>query len=150
MASFDNLMLKLDEAITSILGDWDIYTTSIAAVIISVFAYSVFTRRDPDVHPILLERQTQGSLVRNHGESAVYRSQSSPHGMDLNTGLNVRDPGINKWARGRDGDLRDVWRRVVTGPTDDSGNTKGKRGELFTVLGTEQVLKHNLGTIHLP
>ena len=145
MSSFDNLLLKLDETLTSILGDWDIYSTSIAAVIVVVFAYQVFNRRDPDVHPMLLERQAQRSPVRNKGESAVYRSQSSPHGMELNTGLNVRDPGINKWARGRDGDLRDIWRKVVSGPTGDDGAPKGERGRIMTVLGTEQIIEHNIG-----
>jgi hypothetical protein len=145
MASLDNLMLKVDEALTNILGDWDIYSTSIAAAILVFFAYQVFTRRDPDVHPMLLQRQAQGSNVRNQGESAVYRSQSSPHGMELNKGLNVRDSGSSKWARGRDGDLRDVWRRAVTGPTDDNGVSKGERGRILTVLGTEQIVEHNLG-----
>jgi hypothetical protein len=147
MSSFDNLMLKLDETLTSILGDWDIYTTSIAVVILSVFAYQLFNRRDPDVHPMLLERQAQRSPVRKKGESAVYRSQSSPHGMELNTGLNVRDPGINKWARGRDGDLRDIWRRVVKGPTDDDGVSKGDRGRIMTVLGIEHIIEHDLGSL---
>src|SRR5277367_4548408 len=77
MSTFDNMMLKLDEAITNILGDWDIYSTSIATVILVFFAYQVFTRRDPDAHPLLLERQSHVSPVRNPGESAVYRSQSS-------------------------------------------------------------------------
>lgn len=145
MSSFDNLLLKFDETLTSILADWDIYSTSIVAVIVVVFAYQVFTRRDPDVHPMLLERQAQRSPVRNKGESAVYRSQSSPHGMELNTGLNVRDPGINKWARGRDGDLRDIWRRAISGPTGDDGAPKAERGRIMTVLGTEQIIEHNLG-----
>ena len=94
---------------------------------------------------MLLERQAQRSAVRNKGESAVYRSQSSPHGMEMNTGLNVRDPGIKKWARGRDGDIRDIWRRVVSGPTDDNGVLKGERGRIMTVFGTEHVVEHNLG-----
>jgi hypothetical protein len=145
MSTFDNMMLKLDETLTNILGDWDIYSTSIATVILVFFAYQVFTRRDPDAHPLLLERQSHASAVRNPGESAVYRSQSSPHGMELNTGLNVRDPGISKWARGRDGDLRDIWRRVVDGPTDESGKLKGEKGRIVTILGSEHVIEHNLG-----
>jgi hypothetical protein len=144
MSTFDNMLLKLDETITSILGDWDIYSTSIAAVILVFFAYQVFTKRDPDAHPMLFERQAHASAVRNPGESAVYRSQSSPHGMELNTGLNVQDPGISKWARGRDGNLRDIW-RVVDGPTDENGKPKGERGRILTILGSEQVIEHNLG-----
>ncbi len=145
MSSFDNMMLKLDETLTNILGDWDIYSSTIAAAILVFFAYQVFTRSDPDTHPMLLERQAHASAVRNPGESAIYRSQSSPHGMELNTGLNVRDPGISKWARGRDGDLRDVWRRVTEGPTGDSGKPRGERGRIVTILGSENVIEHNLG-----
>lgn len=65
--------------------------------------------------------------------------------MSLNTGLNVKDPGANKWSRGRDGDLRDIWRRAVTGPTDDEGNSTGNSAHLFTVLGSENVIQHDLG-----
>lgn len=147
MSLFDNTMLKIDETLTSVLGDWDIYSTSIAALLLAFFAYQVFTRQDPDTHPMLLERQAQASPVRHEGESAVYRSQSSPHGMELNSGLNVRDPGISKWARGRDGDLRDIWRRVVSGVADEAGNPKGEKGRILTVLGSEQVLEHNLGMV---
>jgi hypothetical protein len=143
------MMLKLDETLTNILGDWDIYSTTIATTILVFFAYQVFTRRDPDAHPMLLERQAHASAVRNPGESAVYRSQSSSHGMELNTGLNVRDPGISKWARGRDGDLRDIWRRVVDGPIDDSGNSKGERGRIVTILGSENVIEHNLSKCYI-
>jgi hypothetical protein len=139
------MLLKLDEALTNVLGDWDIYSTSIAALILIFFAYQVFTRRDPDTHPMLLERQAHASAVRNLGESAVYRSQSALHGMEMNTGLNVRDPGISKWARGRDGDLRDIWRKVINGPTDENGNSKGEKGRILTILGSEHVIEHNLG-----
>ena len=147
MGAGDNLLLKLDETVTQTLSEWDIYTTSIAAVIVAIFAYQVFTRRDPDVHPMLLARQSQASPVRNQGESAVFRSHGAPHGMTLNSGLNVKDPGASRWSRGRDGDLRDVWRRVVNGPNDDDGKASGVRGRLLTVLGTERIIEHDLGTV---
>jgi hypothetical protein len=147
MSTFDNMLLKLDETITNVLGDWDVYSTSIAALILVFFSYHVFTRRDPDTHPMLLERQAHASAVRNPGESSVYRSQSVPHGMEMNTGLNVRDPGISKWARGRDGDLRDIWRRAINGPTDENGILKGERGRILTILGSEHVVEHNLGML---
>lgn len=145
MLTFDNMMLRLDELITNILRDWDVYSTFITALILVFSVYQVFNQRDPDIHPMLLERQAHVSTVRNPGESAVYRSQSMPHGMEMNTGLNVRDPGISKWARGRDGDLRDIWKRVVGEPTDENGNLKGGEGRILTVLGSEQVIEHNLG-----
>jgi hypothetical protein len=146
---FDNLMLKMDETLASVLGDWDIYTTTLAAGLVGFFAYQVFTRRDPDTHPMLLERQAQPSAVRHEGESPVYRSHSTPHGMELISGLNVRDPGISKWARGRDGDLRDVWRKIVGGVTDSEGKFTGEKGRILTILGTEQVVEHDVGTYQI-
>ncbi|CZT43190.1 uncharacterized protein RSE6_03188 [Rhynchosporium secalis] len=144
---FDNLMVKLDEALTSILGDWDIYSTTISAIVLTAFIYSVVTARDPDAHPMLLARQAQASPVRQAGESAVFRSHSAPHGIPLNSGLNIKDPGDSKWARGRDGDLRDVWRRVVAGGLDREGKETGEVGRLLTVLGSEQVVEHDLADI---
>jgi hypothetical protein len=141
----DNLMLKLDETVTHVIGQWDLYTTAIFAVLISFWIYKVVTSRDPDAHPMLLARQAQASPVRREGESAVFRSHSAPHGIPLNSGLNVKDPGDSKWSRGRDGDLRDVWRRVVAGGMDREGKETGEIGKLFTVLGSEHVIEHNLG-----
>jgi len=142
---FDNLMMKLDETVTSVLGEWDIYSSALFAVVLSAFIYQVFTARDPDAHPMLLARQAQASPVRQEGESAVYRSHSAPHGIPLNSGLNVKDPGDSKWARGRDGDLRDIWRRAVAGGLDREGKETGEVGRLLTVLGSEQVVEHDLG-----
>lgn len=141
----DNMMLKLDETVTDIFGQWDIYSTAIFAVVIGSFIYSVISFRDPDVHPMLLARQAQASPVRQEGQSAVFRSQSAPHGIPLNSGLNIKDPGDSKWTRGRDGDLRDVWRRVIAGGLDREGKETGEIGKLFTVLGSEQIIEHNLG-----
>jgi hypothetical protein len=89
---------------------------------------------------MLLARQAVPSTVRNEGESAVYRSQAAPHGMPLNSGLNVKDTGVSKWSRGRDGDLRDIWRKVV------EGGENGAKGRLLTVLGSQKVNEHKLGT----
>ena len=141
----DNLLLKLDETVTGIVGEWDIYSTVILFSIISFFAYQVFTSRDPHAHPMLLARQAQASPVRQEGQSAVFRSNSAPHGIPLNAGLNVKDPGDSKWSRGRDGDLRDIWRRVVTGQLDQEGKPTGEIGRLLTVLGSENVIVHDLG-----
>jgi hypothetical protein len=141
----DDLMLQLDMAITGILGEWNHYSTAIAAGIVSFLLYQMFTTRDPDAHPMLLSRQAQASPVRQPGESAVFRSQAAPHGIPLNSGLGVKDPGDSKWARGRDGDLRDIWRKVVTGVQDKEGNETGEHGRIMTVLGTENVVEHDIG-----
>lgn len=147
---FDDLMLKLDEAVTGLLGQWDATSTAIVGALIAFVAYQIITTRDPDAHPMLLARQAQASPVRKEGESAVFRSHSAPHGMPLNSGLNVKDPGDSKWSRGRDGDLRDIWRIVVAGRRDKDGVATGETADLLTVLGSEQIIKHNLGMYHTP
>ncbi|KAJ4167926.1 hypothetical protein NW754_011741 [Fusarium falciforme] len=64
-----------------------------------------------------------------------------PHGMPLNAGLNVKDSGASKWSRGRNGDLRDVWRKAAT------GGEEGATGRLLTVLGSQNVVDHKLEDI---
>jgi hypothetical protein len=145
MGIVDQFMLRLDETVTRTLSQWDVYTTTIAAVLLTIFIYNVSTNRDPDTHPMLLARQAQASPVRQDGESAVYRSHGSPHGMALNGGLNVKDPGTSKWARGRDGDLRDIWRRAANGSPEQEGKVAGEKGRILTVLGSEKVVEHDLG-----
>jgi len=146
MGAFDNLMLSLDEAVSGFFGQWNAYTSLIATIFVGFLTYQLFSRQDPDTHPMLLARQSQGSPVRHPGESPVYRSQASPHGMPLNAGLNVKEPGASRWSRGRDGDLRDVWRQAVAGVQED-GPTKGAKGRILTVLGTEHVTEHSLDAI---
>ncbi|KAI5461336.1 hypothetical protein BGZ63DRAFT_385631 [Mariannaea sp. PMI_226] len=131
----------LDEAITSLVGQWNPYSTALVTVLLALVSYRVLINREPDVHPMLLARQAVPSPVRNEGESPVYRSQASPHGMPLNTGLNVKDEGASKWSRGRDGDLRDIWRKVV------KGNDEGGKGRILTVLGKQNVVDHKLDDI---
>jgi len=145
MSGPTNWLQWLDETVTHTMAEWNIYTTFLAIIIVSILAYTISTSRDSDAHPMLLARQAQGSPVRNPGESAIYRSHGAPHGMSLTTGLNIKDPGVSKWARGRDGDLRDVWRKAVTGPADDEGKSTGNPAHLFTVLGSDNVIQHDLG-----
>lgn len=143
----DNYLLILDETLTSILGDWDIYSTTIATVVLVLFAWRIFTSRDPDTHPMLLARQAQPSSIRQQHESPIYRSQSAPHGMDLNSGLNIKDEGVSKWARGRSGDLRDVWRKIVAGAADKDGNPTGEIARIMTVTGSD-ITEHHLGMLN--
>jgi hypothetical protein len=65
--------------------------------------------------------------------------------MPLNSGLNVKESGASRWAQGRDGDLRDIWRKAISGSSESNGPT-GK-GRILTVLGTEKIIEHNLGRI---
>ncbi|KAK3297488.1 uncharacterized protein B0H64DRAFT_319031 [Chaetomium fimeti] len=142
----DTLLLRLDESVTGLFGQWNLWTSAIFTVLAGFLTYQIATRQDPDTHPFLLARQAQGSAVRQPGESPIYRAQGSPHGMPLNASLNVKDPGASKWSRGRDGDLRDIWRQAVAGVQED-GPTKGATGRILTVLGTDKAIEHQLGDI---
>lgn len=133
------LLESLDSALSSLFGQWNDYSTGLVTLLLIVITYRLFSRRDADVHPILLARQSLPSPVRNQGESAIYRAQAAPHGVGLNSGLNVRDPGLPKWSRGRNGDMRDIWRRAVLGDDD------GLCGNIITLLGSGDVVEHDLG-----
>lgn len=133
------ILESLDSSITDLFAQWNIYSTALATTLVMLVTYRIMSATEPDAHPLLLARQSMPSSVRNEGESAVYRSQSAPHGMPLNAGLNVKDPGAPKFSRGRDGDLRDVWRKAVSGDA-------AARGRLLTVLGSENVIEHKMGT----
>lgn len=141
-----DLLGQLDEALSSLLGQWNGYSTGIVTALVAIITYAIMTRVDSEIHPMLLARQAQGSPVRNEGESPVYRGNSAPHGMPLNSGLNVKAPGASKWSQGRDGDLRDVWRRAVNGTPKDEGPQSAK-GRILTVLGSERVTEHRLTEI---
>ncbi|EGX94866.1 hypothetical protein CCM_03137 [Cordyceps militaris CM01] len=132
-----NVLEALDAGLTGLFGQWNAYSTGLVTVLVVVLGYRIFHAADPDVHPILLARQSTASTVRKEGESAVYRSPLAPHGMPLNAGLNVKSPGASKWARGRDGDLRDVWRKVVL------AGDAGAKGKLLTVHGSQNLEEHN-------
>ncbi len=144
--SIEEYLLAADELVARILHQWDMSSTCIAAGLVALVAYLAMSQKQPDTHPMLLARQSQPSPVRLPGQSAVYRSHTSPHGLPLNNGLNVKDVGKNMWQPGRDGDLRDIWRRVVTGRLDEMGQPTGEKGRIITVLGSEETTDHNLGT----
>lgn len=137
MGFFDSI----DSGLTSLLGQWNVYSTGLVTIVVILVTVQLVSAREPDIHPMLLARQSAPSTVRQEGESAVYRSQAAPHGMPLNSGLNVKDPGASKWSRGRDGDLRDVWRRAAT------GGENGAKGRVLTVWGSQRVVEHKLGRL---
>ncbi|KAG6023448.1 hypothetical protein E4U41_002015 [Claviceps citrina] len=136
------LLEAIDSFITDVFSQWNAYSTALATALVLLITYRIMSATEPDTHPLLLARQSTPAAVRNEGESAVYRSQSVPHGMPLNAGLNVKDPGAPKFSRGRDGDLRDVWRKAAAG--EDGGAT----GRLLTVLGSENVVEHNMADMN--
>jgi hypothetical protein len=129
---------SVDSSITDFFAQWNGYSTALATTLVILVTYRIMSATEPDAHPLLLARQSMPSSVRNEGQSAVYRSQSAPHGMPLNSGLNVKEPGAPKFSRGRDGDLRDIWRKAMSGDA-------AARGRLLTVLGSENVIEHQMG-----
>lgn len=141
----DSWMWDIDQRLSHVVGQWNGYTTTIFTLLLGIWTWALFNRKEPDTHPMLLARQAQSSPVRQPGESPVYRCHAAPHGMPLNSGLNVKDSGASKWAKGRDGDLRDIWRRAVAGVPEGEGNTGGK-GKLLTVHG-EKVDEQSLGKL---
>ncbi|KAG5942701.1 hypothetical protein E4U60_007161 [Claviceps pazoutovae] len=136
------LLETIDLSITDLFSQWNAYSTALATALVLIITYRIMSATEPDIHPLLLARQSIPSAVRHEGESAIYRSQSAPHGMPLNAGLNIKDAGVPKFSRGRDGDLRDIWRKAATG-----GDT-GATGRLLTVLGSENVIEHKIADIN--
>ena len=143
-----NFWQQLDNQLSAGLADWNIYTTLLCLIIIAYGVYPAFFSPEPDIHPLLLARQSAPSRVRQSGESATYRSLDIPHSYPLRKGLNVKDPGQPRWTAGRDGDLRDIWTRAVSGPVDADGKPTGQPpGKISVVLGKEEVITHDFGKL---
>ena len=142
-----SILQQIDSQIEHVLADWNIYTTVICLIIAIYLIYPLFYYADPDIHPLLLARQSTASPVRQPGESSTFRSLEVPYGYPLRTGLNVKDPGAPKWTSGKDGDLRDVWKRAVSGPVDNDGKPTGEPGKVLTVLGKEEVVEHSFAKL---
>ena len=139
---------QLDAQIAALLADWSLPTTLLSIVIVALLLYPIVYPDEPDTHPLLLARQSAASPVRNKHESAVYRSPEVPHGYPLKSGLNVKDAGAPRWAPGKDGDLRDVWREAQKGGRSEDGARKETpRGSILTVLGKEEVVEHEIADL---
>ncbi|KAI7331958.1 acetyl-CoA synthetase-like protein, partial [Hortaea werneckii] len=140
------LLESLDYKIAEVLSEWGILTTLLALVILAFVAYPILYPDEPDTHPLLLARQSSAAPVRNKNESAAYRSPEVPYGYPLKTGLNVKDPGAPRWASGKDGDVRDIWREVQRGRSQDADGKPITAGSIMTVLGKE-VVEHDIADI---
>ncbi|KAF2113880.1 hypothetical protein BDV96DRAFT_578457 [Lophiotrema nucula] len=144
------LVEQLDAQIAELLAGWNLYTTLLLLGIIGFIGWVVYDTQDADTHPLLLARQASASYVRQPGESAIYRSPEVPHGYPLRTGLSVKPPGSPPYSAGKDGDLRDIWRRV-TGeiPLEKNANSVPSSGsaKIMTVYGKEGITDHKLEDI---
>lgn len=139
-----NALESLDATVAKVLADWSLLTTLLALVIVAFLAYPIIFPDEPDTHPLLLARQATASPVRNKGESAVYRSPEVPHGYPLKSGLNVKDASAPRWAAGRDGDIRDIWREVQRGGSTGADGKEIPKGLIMTVLGKEEIVDHDI------
>lgn len=139
-----NLAERLDTQLSLILSDWSYLTTILALFLVAFIIYPILYSDEPDTHPLLLARQSSINPVRNKYESALYRSPEVPHGYPLKTGLNVKEAGAPRWASGKDGDLRDVWREVQRGGTTGADGKEIPAGVIMTVLGKEEIEEHDI------
>lgn len=137
-----NILEQLDAQLASLLYDWSFTTTILALVIAAFVAYPIIYPSDPDTHPLLLARQSAINPIRNKYESSVYRSPEVPADTPLRSGLGVKDASAPRWAPGKDGDVRDVWREVMKGGKDDV-----PKGRILTILGREEVVEHEVDTL---
>ncbi|KAF2768722.1 AMP-extracellular domain-containing protein [Teratosphaeria nubilosa] len=139
-----NWLESADHHLASLLAGWSILTTILALVIVAFVLYPVLYPDEPDTHPLLLARQSSVSPIRNKGESAVYRSPEVPHGYPLKSGLNVKGPGAPRWAAGKDGDVRDIWREVLKGGSKGEEGKDIAKGSIMTIMGREELIDHSL------
>lgn len=147
-AESTSILQQLDAQLESILAGWNIYTIIIAVVLGVYLVSPLLLYIEPDVHPLLLARQSSASYVRQPKESAVYRSLETPHGYPLKSGLNVKDAGQPKWTSGRDGDLRDVWKRAASGPVDADGKRTGEQAsKVIMTHGKEEAIEYNFAKL---
>ena len=147
-AESTSILQQLDAQLENILAGWNIYTIIIAFVLGVYLVSPLLLYIEPDVHPLLLARQSSASYVRQPKESAVFRSLETPHGYPLKSGLNVKDAGQPKWTSGRDGNLTDVWRRAVSGPVDADGKPTGEQaGKVIISHGKEKVIEYSFAKL---
>jgi hypothetical protein len=146
--SMANIWEQIDEKLLEVVSAWNLATVVLIVLIVGVGAYSIFTLQDPDIHPMILQRQAYASQVRHKGESAVYRSPETPEGVSLKTGLNTRIPTDPPYSGGRDGDLRYIW-KAITGEWPRNATEKSpKKQEIRTVYGKEQIETHDLQALN--
>lgn len=132
---------QLDQKLSDILSGYNVWTGVFVAAIVGLVTVIVLTTVDPDTHPMLLARAASPALVRQPGESAVYRAHDVSHGFPLRTGLNVKYPKDPMYYAGRDGSLKDIWNRFTGAlplpEKEASEETRSKPGKILTVLGKE-------------
>jgi len=139
-----NTLERLDQILADLFADWGALSTLLLLFVLALLAYPILYPDEPDTHPLLLARQAQPAPLRNKNESAAYRSPEVVYGTPLRSGLNVKDAGAPRWANGKDGDLRDVWREVCRGGTTGPDGKEVSKGAIMTLYGKEEVVDHDI------
>ncbi|KAH7396423.1 hypothetical protein BKA66DRAFT_409850 [Pyrenochaeta sp. MPI-SDFR-AT-0127] len=151
------LLEQLDGTISELLAGWNVYSSLLSVAMLAFVGWVIVDTADADTHPLLLARQAQASYVRQAGESAVFRSPETPHGCTrsllpapanpLRTGLAVKPAGAPMYSAGKDGDLRDVWRRATGEIPLDKGASSSGTANIMTVFGKEGVSEHKIDQV---
>jgi len=139
MAAGGSTTQIIDSYIEQLFAGWSIYSSLLTVIFVAYLLYPLFFGKEPDTHPLLLARQATPTQIRQPGESAIYRSLDAPHGYPLRSGLNVKDAEAPKWTSGRDGELRDVWKKALEG-------VDGRIGHIISVMGKE-TCEHKLADL---
>lgn len=145
-----DIFTQADEYIAHFLSQWNSTTVVLGVLLSLVIVHTLYTATEADIHPMMLQRQSQPDRVRNQGESAIYRAHDVPHGTPLRSGLNVKLPTDKPYAAGRDGDLRSIWQTVtgeIEAPRIPGLVRESGKQSIFTVLGKDRPTKHSIEEI---
>lgn len=145
--STEGTVSRIDAAIASFFSTGNAFTVILAGCLVIALLWPILMGKDPDIHPFLLARQAQASPVRQPGESAIYRANEVHYGYPLRKGLGVKDPGAPAWSPGRDGDLRDIWRKAAEGANDEKASSTRHKGKFLTILGRERVTEQSVDEV---
>ncbi|PVI04339.1 hypothetical protein DM02DRAFT_611596 [Periconia macrospinosa] len=140
------LIDQIDGLIAELLAGSNVYTYGLVAAIVGWIGWTIFDIQDADTHPLLLARQAQASYVRQPRESAIFRSPETPHGYALRTGLGVKPAGAPMYTAGRDGDLRDIWRRVTGEIPLERGQSSSGTAKIMSVFGKD-ITDHSIADL---
>jgi hypothetical protein len=142
-----NIFNQADDFVAHFLSQWNGYTVALGLLLTAVIVHTLYTATDADIHPMMLQRQSQPDRVRHEGESAVYRSHDVPHGTPLRSGLAVKLPTDKPYTAGRDGDLRSIWMRVtgeIEAPRIPGVIQEPGKQTISTAHGRDKPLEHDV------
>ncbi|KKA27735.1 hypothetical protein TD95_001295, partial [Thielaviopsis punctulata] len=140
-ASFTTQVIdQLKEWVQDAFDQWSLTSSLLTIFLFGLLLAGTIWAYESELHPMQLARQSMRSEMRHPGQSAIYRAAAQGFN-GLVKGLNVVEDGAPKFSHGRDGDLRDVWRKFA------KGNDKGEKSVITTVLGLEKKVTHDVDSL---